>query len=76
MKIAIAALVLSALIVGCNQSEAFKPNAPLPQGLKDCKFYNIWQSGSLLRVVRCPNSSTTTNYQSGKTNTSVTVVEG
>lgn len=35
------------------------PEHVIPDGLKDCQFYTITTSGgSLLRIVRCPNSST------------------
>lgn len=41
--------------------------------LQDCKGYYV----DNMRVVRCPNSKTTTNYQSGKASfVHVTVVDG
>jgi hypothetical protein len=50
----------------------------LPDGLKDCKIFYLGSDNSLtgITVVRCPNSSTTTTYKQGKTQRSVSVVEG
>ena len=49
---------------------------PLPDGLEDCKIYYLQnKSGNSLKVVRCPNSSTTTQWQAGKIQASATVTE-
>ncbi len=48
----------------------------LPEGLKDCKIYDLQsEHGSHIRVVRCPNSSTSTTYKSGKSTYHGAVVE-
>jgi hypothetical protein len=50
----------------------------LPPELADCKFFQL--SGNSvtdkITVVRCPNSTTTTTYQVGKTKKSVVVIDG
>ena len=49
----------------------------LPEGLKDCKIYGIQNGNSIsLSVVRCPNSTVSTTYKSGKTTTTTVVIEG
>ena len=45
--------------------------------LKDCKFYGVRSNtGSSLNIVRCPNSTTSTTYKSGKTTTTTVVIDG
>lgn len=47
----------------------------LPNELKDCKFFSITNSqGSYLRVVRCPNSQTSTTSTVSKNNTQTVVI--
>jgi hypothetical protein len=79
MNTRILALVgVAALItVGCDayvkQTEIA---VTLPDGLKDCKFFTVKPNtdASVLNIVRCPNSSTSVNYRSGKSDfTTVTV---
>jgi hypothetical protein len=52
----------------------------LVEGLKDCRFFYVRLDGMLLdqhvRVVRCPNSSTSTTYNQGKQQMNVQVSEG
>ena len=67
------------LFAGCN----FQPSAKekvwevLPEELKDCKFYNLTDSkGNFMRVVRCPLSSTTIQYQNGKTQEIAVIIDG
>ena len=68
-------LVLSAMMVGCeDSSKTLRPEA-LPSGLSDCAFYELQVTGRRLNVVRCPNSSTSTTYKVGKATNSTTVVE-
>lgn len=62
------------LLAGCNSAEQVYPKVK-PTGLKDCEFYSMYISGDHMSVVRCPNSSTTTTYRSGKTERSVAVID-
>lgn len=63
------------LLQGCGSSaEQYSP-AVLPDELKDCKFYHIQHKGNFMKVVRCPNSSTSVSYKSGKTNQYLTTLE-
>lgn len=52
-------------------------NYKLPSELSDCKIFRLMNdSGDVMYVMRCPNSSTTTNYSTGKTSRSITLIEG
>ena len=66
--LAITALVL--LFSGCKtETTETQANYQLPEGLQDCKIYDMEsQSSQNIIVARCPNSTTTTNYrqQQGK----------
>lgn len=66
--------VIALLLAGCNSAEQFTPKV-VPYDLKDCKFYHMAVDGSSYRIVRCPNSSTTTTYSPNKTTQSVTVID-
>lgn len=70
-------LILLVFLGGCDMSsEDTTKNYSLPDGLKDCKIYYMQNSyGNHITVTRCPMSSTSTQYQSGKTTLSSTVVE-
>lgn len=73
-------LLLSTLLVaGCTPSarEMTADFTVMPEGLKDCKIYRLTPQGGMgsINVVRCPLSSTTTMYSSGKTRHNTTVVE-
>lgn len=70
MKGAIAVLLVAFLSTGCGPGTSREglPDAPIPEGLKDCRFFTV-QDGALgarLRIVRCPNSSTAVTTRSGK----------
>ena len=59
------------------ESTATQMNFPvLPEEMKDCKIYKIFsgEENRQLIVVRCPESTTSTTYRSGKTQK--TVVHG
>ena len=79
LKTIVLSLVTAFLLTGCEPSykdytESF---TNLPEGLKDCKIYGI-QNGNYmsLSVVRCPNSTVSTTYKSGKTTTTTVVIDG
>ena len=59
-------LVILASLMGCDS--AVEQTWPVvPDGLKDCQIYKLKNGGgAVLRVVRCPNSSTSTTYPVGK----------
>lgn len=77
-------ILISFILVSCGEDSRVRNEThrfSLNEELKDCKIYTlISQANSIganryLEVVRCPNSSTTTNYRNGKTDEAVTVVE-
>lgn len=67
------------MLTGCEPSykDYTKSFTNLPEGLKDCKIYGIQNGNSMsLSVVRCPNSTVSTTYKSGKTTTTTVVIDG
>lgn len=70
-------LVAAAVVlVGCSPSYESMSMPVLPDELKDCKFYYVSNGGPYMRVVRCPNSSTSTTYTSGNTKRTDVVIDG
>jgi hypothetical protein len=72
-------VAIAVAILGCEQkSEEHTRNYDIPKGLEDCKIHKL-KSPAVeminLHVVRCPNSSTSTTYRSGKSTYSVTVLD-
>lgn len=58
-------ILLIVFITGCTQpSFSEKKYLVLPDELSDCRFYNVDPGGlqNNITIVRCPNSSTTTQY--------------
>ena len=67
------------ILTGCEPSYEEKTQnfTILPDELKDCKFYSVRSNtGSNLDIVRCPNSTTSTPYKSGKTTATTVVIDG
>lgn len=65
-------------IIGCTEpyhEEMDKFYSAMPEGLEDCRIFHVYASNDALDIVRCPNSSTTVNYQSGKSTKTVATVE-
>jgi len=70
-------LVMAVALAGCTPSAKETVWEVLPDGLKDCKFYEISNSnGATMKVVRCPMSTTSIQYQSGKATINTVVVDG
>lgn len=63
-------LLLTVFICACTpnaQQKSYVSNSILPEGLKDCNFYEFVNSaGGVNKGYSCPNSTTTTTYTSGK----------
>ena len=67
------------MLTGCEPSYEEKTQnfTQLPVELKDCKFYYVSSNtGSNLNIVRCPNSTVSTTYKSGKTTLTTVVIDG
>lgn len=61
----------------CSNSASEVHYQAMPDGLKDCVVYYISdERAQNITVMRCPNSTTSTNYtvQSGKTTTHKTTI--
>lgn len=73
-------IILSAvMLVACSPSSNEMHFPVLPEGLKDCRFYKVSDGSTEIKVVRCPNSQTTTTHQVGAkshTSRSVVVIDG
>lgn len=66
------------LLIGCTpETTDITGNFVLPNELSDCKIFYMRPSdvGSIT-VARCPNSTTSTTYSSGKTTHTTIVVDG
>ena len=63
-------IIMTVLLTACSDS-ATELNFPaMPRELSDCRVYLVTNaSGSIITIVRCPNSQTTTNtdIHQGKT---------
>ncbi len=72
MKNLLMVIALAFILVGCDSSGERTNNYELPQGLSDCHIFRVSPDGigKTLYVVRCPNSTTSTTYNSGKSDTS------
>lgn len=63
MKKLLGMIMLSVLLSGCEPSTTEISNEYImPPGLEDCKLYSMFGSGGqILYVMRCPDTTTTTN---------------
>lgn len=68
-------IVLITILTGCSADNRIVDNdylqGNLPKALSDCTAY----SGGGINIIRCPNSTTSTNFRLNKTNRSVVVVD-
>lgn len=73
MKIKVLLVIMAIALVGCEKEQRdVSQKYLLGDGLSDCNIYELRsESGKLITVVRCPNSSTSTNYveSTGKVST-------
>jgi hypothetical protein len=65
-------------VVGCDKStNDVTEKYSMPAGLEDCKVFSLrGEDGTILKVVRCPISTTSTTYSSGRTTSTTNVVDG
>lgn len=71
-------IVAALFVAGCSPTAQQVEYPVLPPELADCKFYFI-SSGdvrSQIRVVRCPNSTTSSTYKIGKSTETTIVIDG
>jgi hypothetical protein len=73
---AICLAALSAVfLAGCGQSVS-SLDYPVPEELKDCAFYKLTNGADAIKVVRCPNSTTSVTYRDGKHDQTSVVIDG
>lgn len=69
-----------ASLSACDTQQAVKHTVDLAQvrGLEDCTYYVVDPGGTspVMRVIRCPNSTTSTRYNQGKTAVNTVVIDG
>lgn len=55
-------LILLAMVVACSKTENITTEMDIPTELSDCQFFKVAQKNGMhaVRVLRCPNSTTTT----------------
>ena len=77
ISVSIIAVLMTTMLMGCEkETKDYTKSYALPEGMQDCKIYEMRGTNSdKITVVRCPSSSTTTSYNSGKNKLSSTVVE-
>lgn len=79
IKVCLATAALLAL-AACDTQQAVKHTVDLKQvrGLEDCTYYVVDPGGisGQMRVIRCPNSTTSTRYNQGKTTVDTVVIDG
>lgn len=67
--------LMALAVMGCSKYETLE-FPKVPPELADCKFFKLTdESGSSLKVARCPNSTTTSTYSQGKTSATTVVTE-
>ena len=72
------ALVLTCLLVGCEEGSYETRPPSVPAGLSDCSFFKL-KTSQLYRssiVIRCPNSSTTVKTFNSKTSDESITIDG
>ena len=74
----ITTIAIISFLLGCTpETEEIGNKYDIPKELSDCVFLKMRDTNaSEIIVVRCPNSTTSVNYTSGKTTRSVIVVDG
>ena len=73
--ILIAAVVVA--IAACENSSTELAFPVMPKEMADCKIFRIYNTqGQGITIARCPNSTTTSNYTSGKSSKSTIIVDG
>lgn len=69
-------MALTLTLTGCSKETVETTDTIiLPEGLKDCKLYRVSDGFNTIKIMRCPNSSTSTKYRSGKTDRQAIVVD-
>lgn len=73
MKKLFFAIIMTVGLIGCidNSPHEITDRSGLPDGLRDCAVYTT-DYGT---VIRCPNSSTSLSYMSGKVQVHTTVID-
>lgn len=71
-------IIAIALLLSACSDAAYEVKFPAaPPEFADCKFARLENSkGANVTVARCPNSTTSTTYKSGKTTKTTIVVDG
>jgi hypothetical protein len=73
MKKLFLAMIMTVGLIGCTEYRPYEitDKSKLPEGLMDCAVYSTGYG----TVVRCPNSSTSLSYMSGKVQVHTNVID-
>lgn len=69
-------IIAAILLAGCSPSSEKMSFQGLPDELKDCTFHRVSDGINRITVARCPNSTASTAYRSGKTTRAAVVIDG
>lgn len=74
-------LIAALMISGCTKPvEQWESTASVDLtkiiGLEDCMYQKVFTGSINLHVIRCPNSTVSTNYQSGKAPMNIITIDG
>lgn len=80
MKKVILILIMLTL-TGCNDpgvstSPTIDASLKMEKGLADCKAYIVNSKNNTIAVIRCPNATVSTTYNSNKTTVTNVVIDG
>lgn len=76
MTIKHVSIIAVALLLAACSKPAHEIQAGLPHGLKDCTYFEVDRGGgNRLHVIRCPASTTSTQWNHGKNNSQSTTAD-
>lgn len=72
------ALMCLVLLVSCSETREYTQRMNMPAELSDCRMYDVAShDGNIsITVMRCPNSTTTTQYKDGKYTEETILIDG
>jgi hypothetical protein len=60
-------LLVSLTLISCSpRTDEVTGDFIMPEGMDDCQIHRLTDGNIVIRVVRCPNSSTTTTTMTGR----------
>lgn len=69
-------IIMVLLLSGCETSSTEVKYDSMPPELSDCKTFYIRRGLNSITVMRCPGSTTSTTYSTGKTSNTTVTIDG